>query len=147
MPRNAHPSTRPGNPPPTFVFPDSDNESDHLLDLDPPEPSKLFASSPPLSGGFLVPGSMADDSPSDVGGSTASPFNFQTQVISTAPVKSVRSVYLASYQLHELTVYRILVSVEDTDTSIVVSQHSTRSSKSRLRDHPPFSQPPSRYRR
>ncbi|KAI9896232.1 hypothetical protein N3K66_008404 [Trichothecium roseum] len=95
MPRNAQPFPTTGNnPPPTFVFEGSDSEPEISLDLDldPPEPSKLFASSlPTSSGGFLKkPGdsNMADEGPSDMAPSAASPFNFQTQVISTGPVKS-----------------------------------------------------------
>lgn len=100
MPRNAQPfpTTGNNNPPPTFVFEGSDSEPEISLDLDldPPEPSKLFASSlPASSGGFLKkpPGdsNMADEGPSDMAPSAASPFNFQTQVISTGPVKSVRA--------------------------------------------------------
>lgn len=88
------PPSPPGNPPPSFVVDDIDA---HAFDDEP------FAHSP-SKGSFLAPPSamsIEEDSNGDAAGGASdggatmaapaikSPFNFQTQVISTAPVKSV----------------------------------------------------------
>ncbi|EFQ28147.1 cation diffusion facilitator family transporter [Colletotrichum graminicola] len=100
-------TTHVGSPPPDLAFPsitvdDDDDNEDLGYDQSTPHPPQV-ASALLGSPGLLAPAdlkrgllrsdtgmpAMAEDDPPSAGGSTVpSPFNFQTQAISTSPVKS-----------------------------------------------------------
>lgn len=131
------PSSPRATPPPTVVVEDND-----LVGLDPFQ--EASSHSAPRSNFLAPPSAMSADE--DVGeGSSApsaaapSPFNFQTQVISTAPVKSVRAQHILSSEPLSLTHrHRTLDSAAAIGTSIVAYRHSIKSSRNRLPDHRPF---------
>lgn len=143
---STHPIIRPPNPdssatpPPSFVIEDI--------------ASTLFTQPStrniPRSEFLAPPSSMSADEDNGDGAPTPpaapSPFNFQTQVISTAPVKSV-STLMSFLPLSWLTLAcRILANGVAIGTSIVASRPNIRSSKNLLLDPLLSCQRPCRYR-
>ncbi|KAL3303316.1 cation efflux family protein family [Colletotrichum asianum] len=116
--------------------------------------SGLLAPSPNLKLGLLRPdaAAMAEDDPPSAGGSTVpSPFNFQTQVISTSPVKSVCSASRGEISLIMMRASSSshLYSTTDTGLSQNIGQrrghrykHSSISTQHQIFQEPPQRPPP-----
>lgn len=138
---------------PSFIL-----EEDGPAKLDRPErflrPESLNRGSPSptrSSGRLLAPSIMGRDDATEVVSheqSDANPFNFQTQVISTSPVKSVsfQANFVPGGSDTKNLLSRMWANVEAIDTNTVASQPSIKSSKNHHRGPLQFSQLRSRYR-